>query len=740
MKRFLAVLALAFAVMGTVFAKDDSGKNDTDEAPPSKWPMVIEQSNAEITVFQPQLETFKGNVLTARAAVAVKKKDDAKSSYCAIWMKAKAHTDKDSRIVTLRDLTVTQVAIPNTSDKAKKFLGDLISKQILKADLSISLDKLLAMMDTIEKQKKKGAKLENTVPLFFFSKEPAVLVNIDGDPVLRDLGDGLSQVANTRFLMLLATSSKKYYLKCVGRWFTAAEIKGPWAPKAKVPANIVAIGKKEDSSKEADSKDEIPKICVATQPAELIQSFGEPELAQIAGTDLSYLKNSDNDIFRDAKTQKLYLLVSGRWFTADAKEGPWAYIASDKLPADFKKIPDSSPKANVLASIAGTQEAKDAVMESYIPQTATIKRGEVSLNIAYDGEPEFQPIDGTSMSYAVNTQTTVVKLNDKYYACDSGAWYESASPKGKWNVCVKVPDEIYTIPPSCPIYNATFAKVYDSDDDSVDVGYTSGYDDSYDDGGTIVYGTGFCYPRWWRRHWYNRPVTYGNRFRYNHHDGRWNRYDRYRDRHGRYVAWNNRRKHDQSNRPRRGEGYYRGATTAAGAGLAHNAYKRNKGTLRTNNRVAGIGKRKPATRSKASRKRAGSRSSNNVYVGKNGKIYRHGLNGWQQRKNGKWGGKKSAGTAKKTKPARAKSGGKMIPTRPVARKANPRSRTSNVSAAQRRNLHKSYKSRQRGHSRSTRRHNYSRSRSRSRASHSRRRSSHRSSGGRRGGGGLGGRR
>lgn len=727
MKRFFAALSFCFVFAGVLVGQDDVAKTPSGATAQNKWPMSITLSNADITIFQPQLETFKDNTLTARAAVSVKKKGDAKANYCAIWMKATADTDKDTRIVTLRDLTVTQVAIPNTSKKAKKFLGDVIRKQILKADLSISLDRLLAMMETIEKNKKKSAALQNNVPKFFFSKEPAVLVNIDGEPVSRDLGDGLSQIANTRFLILKESATKKYYLKCAGRWFTAAEIKGSWTPIDKVPKKIAAIGKKEDPSDEGDSKGDMPKIFVATRPAELIQSFGEPELAQIPGTDLSYLKNSDNDIFRDAKDQKLYLLVSGRWFTAAAKEGPWAYIASDKLPADFKKIPANSPKASVLASIAGTREAKDAVMESYIPQTATIKRGTVSLDIVYDGEPEFQPIEGTSMSYAVNTRTPVVKLNDKYYACDNGAWYESDSPKGKWDVCVKVPEDIYTIPPSCPIYNATFAKVYDSDDDSVDVGYTSGYDDSYDYGGTIVYGTGYYYRRWWRRRWLNRPVTYGNRFRYNNLDGRWNRYDRYRDRYGRYVAWNNRKNNYRYDRPARADGYYRGAAvgTAAAATLGHNAYRRNKGTIRTTNKAIGIRKNTPKRLKVASAKRA----TNNVYVGKDGKIYRHGLNGWQKRDNGKWSGAQTAKRALANKNRRTK------PTIRTSTKRN--SNRSAISAVQRKNLYNSYKARQRGNARVRRRSNYSRSRSRSRASRSRsnvRRSSGRRGGGHRGGG------
>jgi hypothetical protein len=63
-------------------------------------------------------------------------------------------------------------------------------------------------------------------------------------------------------------------------------------------------------------------------------------------------------------------------------------------------------------------------------------------------------------------------------------------------VATEVPEEIYTIPPSSPVYYVTFARVYDSDTNSVEVGYTPGYTGSYEDEGTSVYGTGYDYQPW----------------------------------------------------------------------------------------------------------------------------------------------------------------------------------------------------------------------------------------------------
>ncbi len=62
----------------------------------------------------------------------------------------------------------------------------------------------------------------------------------------------------------------------------------------------------------------------------------------IPGTQLSYATNTENIVFRHAKTNLIYFLTAGRWFSAATLEGPWTF-ASASLPEDFAKIPRESP-------------------------------------------------------------------------------------------------------------------------------------------------------------------------------------------------------------------------------------------------------------------------------------------------------------------------------------------------------------------------------------------------------------
>ena len=693
----------------------DSTANMGNGSTSKRWPRVITVSNAVITIFQPQVESLKGNKLSSRAAVSIKRNNREDVDYCAIWTTATLDVNKDTRIVKMRDLEITKVAYPDTSEKVKESLGGIIRKNILRADFSISLDRLMTMMEAADERKEQYAEFDNSPPELFFTTEPSVLVYIDGDPVVRDINDVLAQVMNTNYLILKDKKSGKYYLQCAGRWFTAGDITGKWSVAGSVPADVKAMGGQENGTVESGL---IPKIYIATKPAELIQSDGPPELGYIPGTKLSYLKNSDNDLFRDESNSKLYLLVSGRWFTADTKEGPWKYIPSDQLPDDFRRIPESSPKGNVLASIAGTEEAKDAVMESYIPQTATVKRGSVTLDIKYDGTPEFKKIDGTSMAYAVNTASQVIKLNDKYYACVNAVWYVSETPDAEdWTVCVDVPEEIYNIPPDNPLYNTTYVKVYDYDDDYADVGYTSGYLGSYPIYGSICFGTGYWY-RWWCRNFRcPRPVTYGCRYRYNRIKSAWERYDRYRDNMGKYIAWNNKRLRSVEHHPALADGAYVRKRVAT---PSRNIYNSNNNIVRTAV-AAKVAKNIMQQKAIATTGvRPAVHRNNNVYVGRDGAIYRHSLDGWQKRTNGNWHSlnaqvlnnlRRSGNVVKVSPNGRTPATTKPLPTRrpavtkPVYKPAvrpNP-VRTPTV----RRDLNRAYQARQRGSYRTTRARSYS---------------------------------
>src|SRR5262249_29221420 len=159
-------------------------------------------------------------------------------------------------------------------------------------------------------------------------------------------------------------------------------------------------------------------------------------------------------------------------------------------------------QAVVLASVPDTPQAELALVANAAPTTATVNRRDAKLEFKFDGEPKFKPIDGTTLSYAVNAPLPVIRAGEKCYALEKGVWFFATSPSGPWEVAAEVPEEIYTIPPSSPVYYATFARVYDADDEKVEVGYAPGYTGAYENDGTMVYGTGYNYEPWYGDDYY----------------------------------------------------------------------------------------------------------------------------------------------------------------------------------------------------------------------------------------------
>ena len=645
----LAVTVLAFLIgMTAVHVQAEEGD----------WPIEIQAPNAKIVIYQPQLETFEDNHLTGRAAVAVTKAGEAEPVFGAVWMDARVDTDRDTRMVSILDAKVTRVKFAEASEENQKKLADIIEGEVPRWNMSLSLDSLLASLELVEKEHAAAKDLKFTPPKIIFVETPTVLVTIDGEPELTKVEDSkLMRVANTPFLIALDTGSKKYYLDGGEVWYIADEAKGPWMETGTVPKEVVALRppeSKEDQDagestpdegpadqEDAEKDDRVPAIIVATEPTELIVSDGEPKYKTVEGGELLYMSSSDSDVFLEIQTQRYFVLLSGRWYAGDALKGPWTHVPSDKLPQSFAKIPSESEVGHTLTFVAGTDEAKEAVLDSQVPQTTAINRKTTKFTVTYDGDPKLKSVENSDILYAVNTNVAVFKVGKKYYACNQAVWFVADSPQGPWVVAIEVPQEVYTIPPSCPHYNVKYVYIYDYTDEVVYVGYTGGYTLSYIYGGTIVYGTGWYYPGWYRTVYYAYPATWGYHVRYNPWYG-WGFGLSYST--GRFTFhfgwggwyrgwWGPRGWHGYGRGYRHGyrHGYRQGARAGYRAGQRQdnrsNIYNRAENRARNADRSQIQNRNRPNT---------AIAKPNNVFTDRDGNVHRRTEDGWQKREGGGW--------------------------------------------------------------------------------------------------------
>jgi len=697
MKVFRTILfsVLAFAFSGVALAQDAQ----------ASWPRSFTTDDGTVVkIYQPQPETFSDNILKSRWAISVLQNGKADPIFGTFWSVANVETDRDNRRVIIQSVKVPNIKFPGQTDD--NFISSL--KTTLEANLpqaagDISLDEVLASLDQNQEQKKLSKDLNTTAPRIIYASHPSLLVMIDGQPKLQNNKDwNLDVVVNTPFT-IVKNNDGQFYLYGGKHWYRASSATGPYSPAgSNIPSNLQQVQTSVDEANSSNAgyvdsagaaqDNVVSDIIVSTSPAELIQSDGQASLSPIDGTNLSYVSNSSNDIFKDQGTGTYYVLISGRWYASNSLTGGWHYVASNALPGDFAKIPEGSPKDNVLASVAGTTAAREAVMDAQIPQTAKVDRSTASTSVNYNGDPKFAPIDGTDMQYGTNTSSSVVLYNGVYYTVDNGVWFQGPSPSGPWTVATERPDEVDRIPPSSPLYNIKYVYVYDVTPQYVYMGYTPGYLNAYIYGPTVVYGTGFYYNPWYDGFYYPRPWTWGFNVCYNPwagwslgwgygggwfhfgvgfgrygYGGGWGGggwwgphiyrppyvYSRYRSvgyygnrtvfNRSRNVYVNNYRTNIYRNRggvvtrDNRSFNNYRTVNGRSAAGGFNRSQNFNNGTRGASGQFGNTGNR-PGTQGRPGGAGGMNRQPNNVFSDRNGNVFqRQGNNQWQQRQpNNQW--------------------------------------------------------------------------------------------------------
>jgi len=501
---------LACAALGAPAA----GRGDQVAADP--WPRQFKSGNATILVYQPQVDSWIGNTVTFRSAVAVRKTDPKDDVYGVLFGKARAQVDKSSRIVLLEDVTVSKRDFPGLPDNGLLYLISL-KTQLGPSQRTIALDRLEASLAASGAATAPGVAVANDPPRIIVSRTPAILVAIDGPPALRPVPKtSFQRVINTRSLLLADADATQFYLRSGGGWLSAAGLEGTWEPVVTAPEGLEAAaadpGPRPVEPPTAAGAP-APAVHVSDVPACLIVFDGEPAFDPVAGTDLGRASNTTSEVFLATASHQYFVLLAGRWFRAAELEGPWTWVPSPELPPDFRKIPADSPAAGVLAAVAGTPQAEEALIANAVPQTAVVSRvGGPTFAPRSDGAPQMAPLAGTALQYVVNSRTPIIQADPRdFYALSNGVWFTSSALAGPWIVAATLPDAIATIPPSSPLFFVTGARIYGATIGFVYEGYTPAYLGSISTSdGVVVHGTGYTYPPWIGSAWYPYPATYAS--------------------------------------------------------------------------------------------------------------------------------------------------------------------------------------------------------------------------------------
>ncbi len=513
------LLLAALGASALLLARDGFGQ---DAKPASNWPREIDTPQGTLTVYQPQIDGYADGILDAHAAVAVAADGAAEPEFGAVWFRARLSTDRDARTCTIHDVQVPAARFRDATPEQETAYADDIRQAAAGWVHPLSMDHLLPALAAVEKRRGSDARLRNEPPRIIVRTTPSLLVPIDGDARLARIdGSSVERVVNTPVALLYEPESGTYWIDGGAAWLTSSSVDGPYLAADAAPPSIAAVETSNSADARPSTHGGAPAVVVSHAPTELIAFDGDP-VWENAAPDLLYATNTSSAVLYVQSEAMFYVLLSGRWFrSASIVEGPWKFVAPTDLPQPFREIPEDSPMGGVLASVAGTPLADEALLDAQIPQTVYVHPSDARCAVDYDGDPDFEPVADTGIEYCVNTRSQVLLCKQRYYCCDQGVWFASYAPRGPWVVAATTPREFDEIPPEYPCFNVKFVHVFDWTPDLVLVGYTSGYLGCYAWGGAVVWGTGWQYSGWSGDAWYPRCSTWGVSASYSPWTGTW---------------------------------------------------------------------------------------------------------------------------------------------------------------------------------------------------------------------------
>src|SRR5580704_16307654 len=322
MQCFVAMLCCVALVVGCGAKKESQSANETqapktaqapketqtaedqDSAPDEGWPRQITKGGNRLTYYQPQIDSWTDyRQLDGRVAVVLTPAG-GESITGMIILQAQTDTDLEDRTVVIHDIRVTDALFPSfddaTQQKMRSMSDDLLPKEVV----PISLDRMLAAAEDQIPSGKSPA-LKSVAPTIFVSTEPSILLLVDGEAVKAPIPhSSVEIIVNANWDLFFDTVGRRFYLSQAPLWLQAPTLNGPWtlatslpADMAKLPEEWAEVKKSIPLSAPPDAR--APKVFYSNGAAGLIAFDGEPQWADISGTNLAYATNTDSDFFVD---------------------------------------------------------------------------------------------------------------------------------------------------------------------------------------------------------------------------------------------------------------------------------------------------------------------------------------------------------------------------------------------------------------------------------------------------------
>lgn len=527
-------LGVAICVLATMALRPTPVNAEPPGTEPSQlvpsdqgWPRSITRDDGTIVVQAPRLDRWTDDTVTATFAAAVGFGADGDVSGGVVGsftIEARVFQNSETDEATLYNLSVPMASfgVGAVADRAAALARSIAPVN----PVSLPLPRLLSLITLDTVVDVPVTEISTKPPIVVYRTTPTVVLQRPDRIRTRAFAPGVETVEGVPqplFRVTVDGVATWYLFDGVG-WLVSSDLEAErWEDVRRLPRPLTELPDepryaafRDAIESIGDAPEVVPTVVRVDGPAALVVVDGDPNWAPVGDSNLLRATNTTSDLFLDTTSGNHFLLSSGRWFTATELRSGWRAISAAEVPEGFRAIPAADQTVgHVLASIPGTAQSREAVVRAQIPEIAAIDRAEATLEVVYDGAPKFERIENTSMQYAVNADVPVIRVQGRCHAVKDAVWFTAARATGPWSISTSVPEVIYTIPSDHPLYAVTFVQVLLVEDEVVVCGYSAGYENVYVSGGTVVYGTGYWWPRsywsswYWSRWYWNRPPCWG---------------------------------------------------------------------------------------------------------------------------------------------------------------------------------------------------------------------------------------
>ncbi len=508
-----------------------SGSGAAEVAAQSAWefPRKVEAGGVRFAFHEPAVlgYTAADGTITLRVPVEI---TDAvgRLTWGAVELAGVAHLDLNARLAAIDGLSVVKTAFPGLDEVLAKAAAEGLPDH-LPAETLIRLELITDRPGAAPEGDALTGKVSSRPPKIHVRRTPAMLVQIDGEPVLGQVESfPLEYVLNSAADIFHELRDDRWLMLVDGFWAAAPKLEGPWTwfdgklpivltqlpvdhPRGHVRRFVPGTRRynKRVGKTPPERPETLPEVIVTEEPAELVSLLGDPLFTLVPGVKLMIVANTASDLLFHPRTGKYFLLISGRWFAADEIDGPWAQHYGS-LPDEFASIPVTHSRAHVLYSVPGTPQAAEAAARALLPERVLLHR-RILASVKYEkGEIVTSPIEKVEYRKVTSTEDAEFQFGGEYLVCVRGAWFRSTSGKGRWTAVEELPEELASVPESTGSYHVTWCKPLGAGEKGFRFAAFGPYRGVYLHKGVPVHGNG-----WDRRgmlrngNWYPAPRTYG---------------------------------------------------------------------------------------------------------------------------------------------------------------------------------------------------------------------------------------